>query len=344
MDSITQAVLGAAIAEAGFRRQLGKRALLFGAACGTVPDLDVISGAVDPWLDLVAHRGPSHSLLVLPVVALAFGVLGARIGRKGDWKQWSKLSFWALVTHPLLDVFTSYGTQLLSPFSLRRFSLDSISIVDPVYTLPMLLAVILAFVSGSVSWRVRTRRIAAITLAWGCAWIGLGVVNHSIAVGHTDAVLEEAGFEPVAVRVMPLLFNHFAFRYVARDADGRLAVGHASVSGDGASEPLIVVPESGPMVAAALQHPMGQRYAWFADDMLGVHTETRPGDITRVHLQDLRYGRMTQPDKSLWTAHFDVSAAGEVVALSRDRQPDRSNQHMGPELDELRAILTGERF
>lgn len=344
MDSITQAVLGAAIAEAGFRRQLGRRSLLFGAACGTFPDLDVISGAIDPWLDLVAHRGPSHSLLVLPIVALVFGAVGARIGRKGDWKQWSKLSFWALVTHPLLDVFTSYGTQLLSPFSFRRFSLDAISIVDPVYTLPIFGAVILAFVSGSVSWRIRSRRIAAMALAWGCAWIGLGLVNHSLAVGHTDSVLDEAGFKPVAVRVMPLLLNHFSYRYAARDADGRIAVGHASVLGQGASAPLIVVPESGPLVEAVLQDPMGQRYAWFADDMLGIHTEDLPEGLTRVHLKDLRYGSMTKPDESLWKAHFDVTAEGEVVARVRSQRPDRSSQQMGPELSALRAIFLGERL
>jgi len=344
MDSITQAVLGVAIAEAGFRQKLGRRALVFGAACGTFPDLDVVSVAIDPWLDLLAHRGPSHSVVVLPMVALVFGAVGARLGKKGDWRTWAHLAFWALITHPLLDLFTSFGTQLLSPFSLRRFSLDAISIVDPVYTFPMLGAVILAFFAGSSEWRARTRRLSRMALGWGCLWIGVGVVNHSIAAGHTDAVLKQAGFEPVAVRVMPLLFNHFAYRYAARDAEGRIAVGHASVTGQGASEPMVVEPTRGPAVDAALAHPMGQRYAWFADDMLGIHTETLENGLTRVHLQDLRYGKMTQPDEALWEARFDVSSEGEVVALERDRRPDRENQEMGRELDELHAILAGERF
>ncbi len=344
MDSITQAVLGAAIAEAGFRQQLGRRALVFGAVCGTFPDLDVVSAAIDPWLDLLAHRGPSHSVVVLPIVALVFGAAGARLGEKGDWKTWAHLAFWALITHPLLDVFTSFGTQLLSPFSTRRFSLDAISIVDPVYTLPILGAVLCAFVAGSSTWRVRTRRFSRLALGWGCLWIGVGMVNHSIAAGHTDAVLKEAGFQPVAVRVMPLLLNHFAYRYAARDAEGRIAVGHASVTGKGASVPLIVEPARGPAVAAALAHPMGQRYTWFADDMLGIHTETLENGLTRVHLQDLRYGKMTQPDTALWEARFDVSSSGEVVALERDSRPDQQSQEMGREVDALRAILVGERF
>jgi len=343
MDSITQAVLGAAIAEAGFRKQLGRTALFFGAACGTFPDLDVFSGFIDPWLDLVAHRGPTHSLVVLPFVAAVAGVIGARISRKGDWKTWAHCAFWALITHPLLDVFTSFGTQLLSPISDTRFALDAASIVDPVYTFPLIGALVLAFRRGSVDWRIRTRRITAIALGWGCVWLGVGMVNHSIAWGHAEDALDKAGFEPVEMRVMPLLLNHFAYRYAARDASGTLAVGHASVTGNGASVPKVVVSDNGPAVQAALAHPMGQRYAWFADDMLGIRTEARPDGTTRVHLDDLRYGAMTDPSKALWAARFDVAPDGTVVHLERDRRPDRDGD-MSLEFAELAAILTGERW
>jgi len=343
MDSITQAVLGATIAEAGFRKQLGRRALFFGAACGTFPDLDVVSATIDPWLDLVAHRGPTHSLLVLPVIALAFGAVGARIGRKGTWKTWAHLAFWALITHPLLDVFTSFGTQLLSPFSSTRFALDAISIVDPVYTFPLIGALILALRTGSVAWRVRTQRLTAMALGWGCLWISVGMVNHAVAWGHAEDALDSAGFEPVEMRVMPLLFNHFSFRYVARDRAGTLAVGHASVTGGGASAPKRVVPERGPAAIAALAHPMGQRFAWFADDMLGVRTEALDDGLTRVHLDDLRYGAMTDPTRAMWSARFDVAADGDVVRFERDQRPPRGGD-MSDEFDELGAILAGERW
>ena len=61
-----------------------------------------------------------------------------------------------------------------------------------------------------------------------------------------------------------------------------------------------------------------------------------------MHLKDLRYGSMTKPDESLWKAHFDVTADGEVVARVRSQRPDRANQQMGPELSALRAIVLGE--
>jgi len=343
MDSITQAVLGAAIAEAGFRPQLGRRALFFGAACGTFPDLDVVSASIDPWLDLVAHRGPTHSVVVLPLVALALGSVGQRIGRKGTWQTWAHCAFWALITHPLLDVFTSYGTQLLSPLSFERFALDSVSIVDPVYTLPLIGALVLAFRGHSVESRVRSRRATILALGWSCAWLAVGMVNHAIATGHTRAALTEAGFESTELRVMPLLFNHFSFRYAARDATGQLAVGHASVTGGGASAPQRVRPADGPAVQAALAHPMAQRFAWFADDMLGIRTEALEDGTTRVHLDDLRYGAMTDPSRALWSARFDVAPDGTVLHLERDHRPDR-NGDLRAELAELGAILAGARW
>ena len=76
MDSITQAVLGATIAEAGFRRRLGGRAVAFGAICGALPDLDIAAGFIDQWATLTNHRGFSHSLLVLPLVAVGMGWVG----------------------------------------------------------------------------------------------------------------------------------------------------------------------------------------------------------------------------------------------------------------------------
>jgi len=90
-------------------------------------------------------------------------------------------------------------------------------------------------------------------------------------------------------------------------------------------------------------HPMGQRYAWFADQMLGVRTEARPDGTTRVHLEDLRYGAMTNPKRALWSARFDVAEDGTVLALDRDNRPSREGD-MGAEFAELAAILSGDRW
>ena len=145
MDSLTQIVLGAAVAEVVAGKKLGNKALLWGAIGGTVPDLDVIGAFFMGEVEYVNfHRGFSHSL----VFAFLMGPLLGWLLSKSPWSQgqsfklWSQLFFWTIFTHPLLDIFTSYGTQIFLPFSDYRVELNTIFIIDPAYTLPMLIALI----------------------------------------------------------------------------------------------------------------------------------------------------------------------------------------------------------
>ena len=146
MDSLTQIVLGASVAEAVLGRKLGNRALLYGGIIGTIPDLDIFIGKLyDPITALEIHRGFSHSvvffLLLSPVLALAI----KQIERKSDvhWFRASWAAFLCLLTHAILDSFTTWGTQLFWPHPFRA-GIQSIFVIDPLYTLPFLFCVIMA--------------------------------------------------------------------------------------------------------------------------------------------------------------------------------------------------------
>ncbi|MEM7658638.1 MAG: metal-dependent hydrolase, partial [Bacteroidota bacterium] len=112
MDSLTQIVLGASVGEAVLGKKVGNKAALWGAICGTIPDLDVLANPFVSELDaLVSHRGVTHSLLFCIVMAPIMGQLIHRIHRqeRAGPGNWAKLAFWALLTHPLLDCFTTWG-------------------------------------------------------------------------------------------------------------------------------------------------------------------------------------------------------------------------------------------
>ena len=145
MDSITQAALGAAIGEAVLGKKIGSKGAVLGTIIATIPDLDVaLYLFYDKFEMLSIHRGFSHSIL--------FSILGsfliAYVLQRIKWtNQISYHRLWiftwlALFTHMLLDGFTAYGTQLLLPFSDTRIGFDSINVVDPVYTLPLLIGLI----------------------------------------------------------------------------------------------------------------------------------------------------------------------------------------------------------
>lgn len=151
MDSLTQIVLGAACGEAVLGKKIGNKALLFGAIGGTIPDLDVFIGK---WLynneiqAMAFHRGFMHSILFAFLGCFLFGWITFKLYNLGKRKNtttkkdWILLFFWSLFTHPILDAFTPYGTQLFAPFSNYRVAFNTISVVDPIYTIPFLLCLI----------------------------------------------------------------------------------------------------------------------------------------------------------------------------------------------------------
>lgn len=151
MDSLTQIVLGAACGEATLGKKIGNKALLFGAIGGTIPDLDVFVGRLLYKNEIDAmlfHRGFMHSILFSVLGAFLFGWLVHKgynsAKRKGTTTQrdWIQLFFWSLFTHPILDAFTGYGTQLFAPFSDYRLAFDNISVVDIFYTVPFLFCIV----------------------------------------------------------------------------------------------------------------------------------------------------------------------------------------------------------
>jgi len=145
MDSLTQIVLGASVAEAVLGKKVGNKAMLYGAIAGTIPDLDVLAKLFTDTITAIEfHRGFTHSIFFSVVFAPIFGWCISKIERKSGvgWKGWSLLIFSALITHPILDGFTTWGTQFFWPFE-YRVAFKNIFVIDPLYTLPFLMFLIL---------------------------------------------------------------------------------------------------------------------------------------------------------------------------------------------------------
>lgn len=333
MDTFTQAALGAAIGQAAFSRKLGRHAVWVGALLGALPDADVISGAFGPWASMVHHRGATHSLLFAPVMAPLFGWAAYRLlERRGvaareprDRRQlvrWMHLAFWALITHPLLDWCTSYGTQLLWPLSNERFAIDAVMIVDPIYSLTLAAALV-------VGWIYR-RRLQVGQLA---GWVGLVLTTGYLTAGYAEsqraerlasAQLRAEGFAPVQVRAQPSMLL-WMWRIVARDDDGNLRVGALSTWRPTPIRFAALERPDDPLVERALQSERGQIFTWFADDMVGVRVQQQ-GDRTKVVLEDQRYGLVTRPTQAFWGAVAEFDRQGRLLAV--ERYNDRPREGM----------------
>ena len=163
MDSLTQIVLGAACGEAVLGKKIGNKALLFGAIGGTIPDLDVLVGSFlyNNEIDaMLFHRGFMHSILFSMLATMILGWIFHKLYDTGKrlhtttQKDWYVLFFWSLFTHPILDCFTPYGTQLFAPFSNYRVAFNNIAVADPLYTVPFLIcSIILMFYNRRNNYR-----------------------------------------------------------------------------------------------------------------------------------------------------------------------------------------------
>ena len=146
MDSLTQIVLGASVSEAVLGKKVGNKAILWGAIAGTIPDLDVLLRYfTDEISSTQMHRGFSHSIVFAVLIAPLLGWIAKKIHFKlkdVSFKDWTKLFFWTTVTHPLLDAHTTWGTQFFWPFN-YRLAYQNIFVVDPLYTLPFLMFLII---------------------------------------------------------------------------------------------------------------------------------------------------------------------------------------------------------
>ncbi|MGD9244518.1 MAG: metal-dependent hydrolase [Desulfobacterales bacterium] len=148
MDSLTQITFGAACGEAVLGHKVGRRAMFWGAFLGTLPDLDILIPLGGPVDDFVYHRGFSHSLFLLALLSPLMAWLITKIhpATKKHFKGWLLLTFLVLETSVLLDLFTVYGTQILWPFDNTPLAWPIFFIIDPLFTLPVLLGALAALV------------------------------------------------------------------------------------------------------------------------------------------------------------------------------------------------------
>jgi inner membrane protein len=218
MDSVSQLALGAGIGIAVMgRRTAVWKAALWGAVAGTLPDLDVLIDHGDPIRNMVLHRAETHAPFWLTLASLPLGALAARLA--GEWSQWRRwwLATWlVLVTHPLLDAMTVYGTQLALPFSDHPFGVGSIFIIDPLYTLPLL---------AGAGWALAARggprgqRANLAGLALSTAYLGWSVLAQQHVEGVARASLAAQGIAAERVLVTPAPFNTLLWRVVAVDGE-----------------------------------------------------------------------------------------------------------------------------
>lgn len=350
MDSVTQILFGGVVASAGFRRLLGRRAAFVGGALGVVPDLDTVAGwavgaeVTDAWLH---HRGVTHSI----PVALAYGaVLGWTIWRIERLKRepldvreddarrnaWMWLGALSCFTHPVIDLFTSYGTQLLAPFANVRFAIDALPIIDPLYSLPLLIAFLFALLTrtrAQLAQRLARLALVYVMLYTLMAW-GLGLSLEARIRGQLR--LELGGTAHGAeVTAYPILLQPY-WRRIVVDLPDHILIGFVSPFDE---RP---VPwqqfsrmDEHPAVQTVLKTHSGEVFQWFAMGKLHWTLQAADGGYV-VEARDYRYGLPNGSELGFWGLRFRLDAQ-----LNQLGKPERISERPAASFRSLRDLWNG---
>lgn len=298
MDSLTHLFLGGAIAAALAPPGQRRAALLAGAAIDTLPDLDVLPLLLsdNPVVRMTWHRAATHSLLVLPFVA--WGLWALFRTRGGRVAQAPRRWFWifqlALLAHPLVDALTVYGTQLFWPLPVPPVMVSSLFIVDPLFTLPLMIGCVVAWCARE---RLLARRALACALALAGAYAGWSLVAKALVEQRAGSSLAALGLADAPRFSVPMPFNTLLWRVVAMTPTG-FVEGETSLVADRGPIHFRAYRSDEAAVQAARDIPAGARLLWFNHHF--AKAEVRDGQLV---LSDLRMG--AEPD---YTFRFAVAA------------------------------------
>jgi len=300
MDPISQACFGASLSQSLTRNKTSQTsAMVIGALAGMAPDLDVlIYSSNDPLLFLEFHRQFTHSLFFIPFGALIctlffYAVLQTKwLKATLSFKQIYIFSFLGYATHGLLDACTSYGTQLYWPFSNARIAWSTVSIIDPLFTLPVIFLVVLAAVKNRINY-------ARAGFAWAILYLATGLIQNHRAETAAYELAQLRGHQIERLHVKPSFGNRHLWKSIY-EYKGRYYVDAIKLLWNteyyyGSSVEKLNVQRDYPWLPENSQQRKDiERFRWFSDNYLAVNP------ANRNIIMDVRYSFLPNSIKIMW--------------------------------------------
>ena len=329
MDPVSQGALGAAFAQTSQQKEKLVAVTWLGCAAGMAPDLDVlIQSPTDPLLFLEFHRHFTHALIFIPFGAAIVALVLYRLVRHRLTPTEAYLAcLLGYATHGLLDACTTYGTQLLWPFSDVRIAWNNVSVVDPALTIPLLLLVILAA-------RTKRRGFTYAGITWVIAYLMLGVFQMHRAEDVAAQLAESRGHIPHRLTTKASFANLILWKSIY-EHDGRYYVDGVRVAGSGehcsgTSIEKLDLDRDLPFLKPDSQQAIDvERFRWFSDDYLA------PWDTHSV--TDIRYSLIPNNVQPMWGITLNPNAAPDEHIVWWSNREARAAA-----FSEFGALLRGE--
>lgn len=319
MDPLSQACLGASLSQSSIRDNSKQfSALLIGAMSGMAPDLDfLIRSADDPLLFLEFHRQFTHSLIFIPFGALICSLIFYPFFKRTlSFKLIYLFSFLGFATHGLLDACTSYGTQLYWPFSNMRVAWNTVSIIDPFFTFPVLGLILLAVFKKQVLY-------ARLSFVYAVLFLSLGLVQKYRAEQVINELTQQRGHQLERLQAKPSFANRHVWKLMY-EYDGRYYVDAVKLLWDikvfeGTSVAKLNVKRDFPWLNLDSQQAKDiERFRWFSNDYLAVSANNAN------YIIDARYSFLPNRVEPMWGIVLsDKNDNTKHVSYKMKSRPDK---------------------
>ncbi|MCC6922695.1 MAG: metal-dependent hydrolase [Nitrosomonas sp.] len=335
MDLLTQGLLGASMAQSGARHEETRVAAGIGFFAGIIADADIlIQSENDPLLNIEFHRHFTHSIFFIPFGALiAAALLWPFLRRRLSFARIYLFAFLGYCLSGVLDALTSYGTNLLWPLSDSRLAFNIISVIDPVFTLILLVAVVYALRKHSIT-------AARVGLLLAGVYLSFGWMQLQRAEGITETLAAGHGHTIERLLVKPTLGNLVLWRSVYQ-SEGRLYVNAIRIAPfsdarvyPGDSIALFDLSRDLPdLPASSILAGDIARFSHFSDGLIALWPE-RPEILI-----DVRYSNLPMTLSPLWGIEINNLQPDQHARYSLFRDASRETRGkfiqllMGGELD-----------
>ena len=322
MDPLTQGVLGASLPQSTANKSEVAVAGLLGFLAGMSADLDVlIRSSTDPLLFLEYHRQFTHSLVFIPIGGLLCAmVLYFAIGRRRELSFLRTLKYCTAgyATHALLDACTTYGTMLFWPFSDMRVAWNTVSIIDPLFTLPIIALVVLAGVRKKVL-------LARLACVWAVVYLSLGLLQRNAAIEMGEEIATSRGHIPLRLEAKPSFGNILVWKTVY-ETEGRFYVDAVRATfspvvfpGDSVAK-LDIARDLPWLVRSSQQAKDIERFRWFSNGYIALDPDNKYKVI------DIRYSMVPNQLAALWSIELAPQASASDHVVYRTNRSTAGNE------------------
>ena len=331
MDPLSQGTVGAAFAQSTANKNNIFKIGIIGFLAGLAPDLDVlIRSSNDPILFLEYHRQFTHSLFFIPFGSLIVALLiFPLVKRSMGFKTVYLASLLGYATHGLLDACTSYGTQLFWPFSNERVTWNNISIIDPLFTIPILI-----FVGTAI--KTRKRLFSFFAIGWATFYLSLGFVQYERTLSTAIELAHSRGHNAERLTLKPSFGNLILWKSIYQHEEkfyvDAIRTVRSSTWCSGENIRMFDYQQHLPDLDEDSQQKKDiERFRWFSQDYLGFDEE-------KNLVTDVRYSMIPNQITPMWGLVIDDQQdVNEHAIWWTSRSLEQS------QLDLFKEMLSGKK-